>query len=496
MCASGTDEGSDPLALLQQVLANPSAGRNRLPQLLGLLDEGDRTVKLSAAWALSLVASENEDTVKPIARRLVDRLADDPGQLETRHALAYLRQRFPDAVAETLTAIAEESAEREERQRYLDVARGFTRSHYYGGNDPARNVGRAELPGQEQSDDPRALYREEGSDIGGPPAEPTDEEHEATAAGSRGSQSGGPAGSSPAEPDGTADRLREIAEIERAATDAHVDEISTESRFDELTVVDPPVEGRYTDIYRTRALEGDAEQAVALRLFHTPENDSEGFTAALSERLRNWEAIADHDDVVSLYDWGMAPEPWMATGLSTRTLYDRIDMGLDEAVHNGLAIAQTVSYAHQRGVVHAGLDPYNVVYADTVMSEQSSPLITNVGLLFALRQYLEPSDLLDPRYAAPEYFDSSFGDVGHSTDIYHLGAILYKLLTGRPPFQGEYGEIRAGVLGSTPPAPSSINPEIPAWLDDVVHKAMAKQKLTRYETATQLVGDIKREYEG
>jgi serine/threonine-protein kinase len=65
-------------------------------------------------------------------------------------------------------------------------------------------------------------------------------------------------------------------------------------------------------------------------------------------------------------------------------------------------------------------------------------------------------------------------------------------VTGRPPFQGTYAEVRTGVLESTPPAPSSINPEIPTRLDEVVRTAMAKQKLTRYETATQVARELER----
>jgi serine/threonine protein kinase len=109
-----------------------------------------------------------------------------------------------------------------------------------------------------------------------------------------------------------------------------------------------------------------------------------------------------------------------------------------------------------------------------------------------MRAYVDPASLLDPRFAAPEYFDRGYGDVDHATDIYQLGAVVYYLVTGRPPFQGTYSEVRTGVLDATPPRPSEINPEIPTWLDDILRTAMAKQKLTRYETAAQVARELER----
>jgi serine/threonine protein kinase len=202
--------------------------------------------------------------------------------------------------------------------------------------------------------------------------------------------------------------------------------------------------------------------------------------------------VTDHGFVTTLYDWGREPRLWIATEYTDETLADRVDVGPDDALRTGLRVAEAVAHAHQRGVVHAGLDPRNVVYTGTAMERRPQPLLDNVGLLDAIRTHFEPSRYLDPRYAAPEYFSRKYGTVDHATDVYHVGAVLYGLVTGRAPHEGEYGEVRRGVLSARPPPPSSVDPGIPAGVDDVVRKAMAKQKLTRYESATHVVQDLRR----
>jgi serine/threonine protein kinase len=97
------------------------------------------------------------------------------------------------------------------------------------------------------------------------------------------------------------------------------------------------------------------------------------------------------------------------------------------------------------------------------------------------RHHFPPSQCLDPRFAAPEYYNDQFGQIDHATDIYQLGAVCYRLLTGHPPHTGDFEHVRAAVLDSIPPQPSTVA-DLPEQVDDVIMKAMAKQKLQRYET--------------
>jgi hypothetical protein len=637
--SSGSDDASDDRAAVLAVLTDPNAGRSRLPQLLGLLDDADRQARLSAAWAISLVASECPDLADPIARRLLDRLARSETP-EAAQTLRYVSTLYPDVVEAAATDVAEEAERQDRRRRLLELSRGFTRSDYTQRSDADRDVGRTRLPSEASSGNPRRSYREEGSSVGGAPsgpdegagtadadadaatedeaadvqgqAQPSGDDETASAddsgdATSAGASSGSAAESDTAEPDetasesptteaaasdetatesaatasatasagsGTADdeatdgattesdsgppvdtaaeatgpnapesdddpaesrradaanrrgadgsepRERDAGASEEAAAAAPDDAdesataaaalatgesagaasdgptalevITAASRFDRLDIMDTATEGRYTDVYRTRAVADGVETGVALRLFRTPDGEAADFAASLADQLHNWHAISDHDGVVTLYEWGTDPSPWMATEYATETLSDRSEMGVQEAVWNARTLADTLSYAHQRGVVHAGIDPYDVVYQSPLTSVRREPLLGNFGLLDGMRTYFEPSSFLDPRYAAPEYFDASFGDVDHTTDIYQLGAVIYRLCTGRAPYGGSYEDVRREVMDADPPRPAAVNADVPGWLDEIVRKAMAKRKLNRYETATNLVGDLER----
>jgi hypothetical protein len=506
---SESDEVPGPLAFVQSVVGDPETGRQELPTLLRLLDEGNVHVRISAAWALCLIASECDDMVAPLTRRLVDRLDEDA--LETEHALAYLHARFPETVEETLTELEGEQDD-DEGDPQFDESRGFKRAGYYGQQGLGRGHSRGHIPGENEPG-PRRVYAEEGKRVGGSPEdalevdlsaearerltdtdaadESEDEEETADGNEDEADEDESTEGLTDDEHE-VIERREKLAEFAAARESASIDEITAASQFDRLELVTTGTRGRYGDVYRLRATWGTREEGISLQLFHRPEEETEAFSDELAARLENWNGIADHEFVVGIYDWSRRPRPWIATELTSDSLYERLDMGLTEAVWNALKIAETVEYAHQRGVLHTGLDPYAVVYAEDTMSERRQPLLRNFGLLDGLRAYLDPTDLLDPRYAAPEYFDDTYGEVDQSTDVYQIGAVIYKLVTGRPPFQGSYDEVRTSVLGTAPLPPSEINPEIPTGVDQVVRKAMAKQKLTRFETVNHLVTDLKR----
>jgi hypothetical protein len=485
MTARGPGEASDVTAVVSDVLADPGHAEHSLPVLLSALDDSDRETRLQASLGLCLVANAAPVTVDPLTWRLVDRLAEDGENLETRHALAYLRKRYPDRVRETLLRIADAAAEREERRRHEAISRSFARSDYYGQSDTNRDVGNTRVPG-DGSGDPRSLYREEGETIGGAPAdasERTDAEI-IEAVLDRDDED---------EREEAATRVDRIERLEQAAAGIGLDRIVEESRFDELQLVAPPRDGRYTTDYRTRAAIDGQETGIALRTFSEPDTGGDAFVDDVTAALDAWAAVDDHDLVATLYDWGERPQLWLATPFVDETLYEQVALAVDDGIWHALSLAETVAHVHGRGVVHSGIDPYNVVYTGTTMDDRPAPMLTNVGLLDAIRTHVEPSEYLDPRYAAPEYFDRKYGRVDHATDVYHLGAILYHLVTGRAPFTGTYEEVREGVLSHRPQAPTEVAPDAPAWVDDVVTKAMAKQKLTRYESATQFVADLRRE---
>lgn len=460
--------------VVQSVLFDPASGRTELPQLFDLLGAEDASIRLSSALAICLVADAVPETLEPITRELVEVLTDDDTEdadvpFEAELALAYLGYAFEEDVSDVIDEVNREAAVADVRARAHEG--GFARSDYSGVNREPGGDGEvqpvvSEGPGSViTNDDPE-------SDEDPPDKKELDELLDADEVPSN--------------------RYDHQSKLDRVAKNANLDEIAEESVFDQLHLVSSGNDSRYTTIFLTRAVRQSEDYGVAINVYQYPDSEQKVFAADMSTELNNWGAIADNDAVVGIHDWGMSPVPWAATGYTAQTLYDRTPNSLSEAVRHALTIADAISDAHQQGIIHAGIDPHTVVFTDGVMSDREKPLVKNFGLMNALRQYFDPSTLLDPRYAAPEYFDSDYGEIDHATDIYQLGAIIYKLMTGRAPFNGNYSEIRQQVLHDQPPSPSEINPKIPGPLDDVIHKAIAKQKISRTETATQLANEIRR----
>lgn len=233
---------------------------------------------------------------------------------------------------------------------------------------------------------------------------------------------------------------------------------------------------------------------MTLRLLHEPDGTAEqlDYLGRVETQLRRWKAVSGHNHVTTVLDWGIEPRPWVTTFSSGRTLAEFGQIPRGRVLDDAIKLADAVLHLHRNGVVHAGLDPVNVAYpGDLVEStDHEPPLVDNVGLMNAFRFHFEPALHLDPRYAAPKYFDTQYGGIDHATDIYQLGTVIYQLFTGQAPYSGQFEEVRQHVLDEWPRPPSEVADGIPATVDDVVSKAMAKQKLTRYETVEHLQQEL------
>ncbi len=156
-------------------------------------------------------------------------------------------------------------------------------------------------------------------------------------------------------------------------------------------------------------------------------------------------------------------------------------------------LAAAVQFAHDRGIIHRDLKPANILFAG------ETPKLTDFGLSKSLessalaRPVTETGAVLGtPSYISPE---QATGDkeVGPASDVYSLGAILYELLTGRPPFDGRTTlDIVLKVLNDAPIPPSRFSPELPNDLEAIVLKCLHKNPAKRYASAAALVDDLHR----
>jgi tetratricopeptide (TPR) repeat protein len=157
------------------------------------------------------------------------------------------------------------------------------------------------------------------------------------------------------------------------------------------------------------------------------------------------------------------------------------------------ALARAVAYAHEHGVIHRDLKPSNVL----VDAESNSPVLTDFGLAKQVgdqnSQLTQSGQVMGtPAYMAPEQAAGQLEAVGPRSDVYSLGAVLYELLCGQPPFRGPTGSVLRQVQSEEPPLPRTINRRIHRDLETVCLKAMAKDPQARYLTAAALAEDLER----
>ena len=155
-------------------------------------------------------------------------------------------------------------------------------------------------------------------------------------------------------------------------------------------------------------------------------------------------------------------------------------------------VAEAIHYAHERGILHRDLKPSNVL-----IDPFDQPRVTDFGLAKRLHHdselTLSGQVLGSPNYMPPEQAAAKRGLVGQRSDVYSLGAILYHLLTARPPFVGEtLTDTLQDVVNKEPVSPRLLNPSVPRDLETLCLKCLEKEPARRYQTAEALAKDLDR----
>jgi hypothetical protein len=153
-------------------------------------------------------------------------------------------------------------------------------------------------------------------------------------------------------------------------------------------------------------------------------------------------------------------------------------------------IAFAIQFAHENGLLHRDLKPSNIL-----IDAFDEPRVTDFGLAKRLNAEADLSytgQLVgSPQYFAPEQLSCKKGDIGPRTDIYSIGAVLYHLLAGRPPFNAaSLEEVLLEVIDTEPPAPRSLVPGIPRDLETICLKCLEKEPARRYASARAVAEDL------
>jgi tRNA A-37 threonylcarbamoyl transferase component Bud32 len=220
--------------------------------------------------------------------------------------------------------------------------------------------------------------------------------------------------------------------------------------------------------------------------------------------LREAQAVAalEHDHIVTIYQTGQDRDvSFLAMQLlQGETLEERLQrldrLPLEEAVRLGREIAEGLALAHSRGLVHRDIKPSNVFLATSDGLSDASA--NKVKLLdFGLARSLEDNARLTqsgviagtPAYMAPE--QAAAEAIDHRCDLFSLGCVLYRMVTGQLPFPGSNAlAIFKALAIKEPQPPRNLNPEVPLFLNDLILKLLAKDPQQRPSSAREVASAL------
>jgi serine/threonine protein kinase/tetratricopeptide (TPR) repeat protein len=246
-------------------------------------------------------------------------------------------------------------------------------------------------------------------------------------------------------------------------------------------------------IYRARQQHSRRIVAVKRILAHQVDSHE-----TLVRFRREAEAVAslDHPNILPIYEVSESEEglPFFsmkhATGGSLRTAAPALRTEPRECVRVMAKVARGIAYAHGKGILHRDLQPGNVL-----LDENGEPMVSDFGLAKWLDQNSDLTRTLEtlgtPGYIAPEQAECQAAELTCAADIYSLGAILFYLLTGRPPFVGPNVLYVIHQAAATPaPRLRSLAPSLDRDLETIVARCLESDPNARYQSAEALAEDL------
>ena len=203
-------------------------------------------------------------------------------------------------------------------------------------------------------------------------------------------------------------------------------------------------------------------------------------------------AMLGHPNIVSIYDVSSSITAdyivmELIDGITLKQYMEKKGvLNWKETLHFAIQIAKALEHAHSKGIVHRDIKPHNVM-----VLKNGSVKVTDFGIarMMSKGNTLTKEALGSVHYISPE--QAKGGRVDNRSDIYSLGVVMYEMMSGRPPYDGEspvavaIQHINGGAV-----MPSTLNPNIPGGLEQIIMKAMAHETRDRYSTAGQMLSDM------
>jgi eukaryotic-like serine/threonine-protein kinase len=232
---------------------------------------------------------------------------------------------------------------------------------------------------------------------------------------------------------------------------------------------------------------------VAIKILNDRHANDEQFVERFRREAKNAAALS-HPNIVSIYDRGEAEGTYYIAmeyleGRSLKELIvSRGPAPITVSIEYARQILQALRFAHRHGIVHRDIKPHNVLVdaegrikvTDFGIARAGTSQMTEAGSIVGTAQYLSPEQARGT-------------NVDQRSDVYSLGIVLYELLTGSVPFNGDTPvEIAMKHLSTLPEPPSAKRPDIPRDLDLIVMRSLAKDPRDRYQSAEEMEADLER----
>ncbi len=268
--------------------------------------------------------------------------------------------------------------------------------------------------------------------------------------------------------------------------------------FGDYELLDVIARGGMGIVYRARQV--SLNRIVALKMILSGEFASKQEVDRFYSEAKA-AALLDHPGIVPIYEVGEheCKHFFSMTYVEGSSLAAKLNDGPLEPIQAAktiLVVSQAVHYAHEQGVIHRDLKPSNIL-----LDTQGRPRVTDFGLAKRLTEdtgmTVSGQVLGTPSYMPPEQAAGQINTIGPASDVYALGAVLYSLTTGRPPFQSASSiDTLRQVVEKEPVAPRQLNSAIPRDLETIILKCLEKSLPRRYSSAKLLSDELQRFVEG
>ena len=273
-----------------------------------------------------------------------------------------------------------------------------------------------------------------------------------------------------------------------------LDNIFTERVFaDRYKILEKIGSGGMADVYR--ALDRELDRKVAIKVLHHRHGQDAQFVERFRREARSV-AQLNHPNIVQVYDWGKEGDTnflvmELLDGQTLKQIInDRAPMSSSEAISIGLQACAALDYAHDHKVIHRDVKPHNIVISPAgqakvtdfgiAQAQTDDATVTQEGFLLGTAQYCSPEQ-------------AQGRPVVRGSDIYSLGIVMYEMLTGTLPFDGDNPiTVAMSQVNDEPTPPSQLRGDIPTDVEAVVMRALSKSPDARFATAGEMSSALER----